>query len=316
MELRVLGRRLEGVVMVYGALARDRAERFEPGAFDPVPAQTPLNVQHDSTLQVGLAQLTDSPSELRMHALLGEGSGVHDLVRRGALAGLSVEFRSLVETRDNAGTRVISKAKLEGLAVVDQGSYQTRLEARQAVEVRQRSLSGMIPYGTTRTVAQTGRVRKRRYEAGSLDDAVTDPEREIVVTIGRSRTAPGSTIGSKLARGAAAVTFRLLRQGQGVEWEIEDPPETEALRDLHAQSDAGIRFESHAVTLPDTRREDNGVVLEDEPDSEEGVQIEVVQSALLTGIALYPSTSPGTGSEEDVVLEAEQRRRRGLLALI
>ena len=60
-------------------------------------------------------------------------------------------------------------------------------------------------------------------------------------------------------------------------------------------------------TLPDTRREDGGVRIEPEEGNPD-VDIEVIESAILTNIGLYPAASPGAGSVADV--EAADRRRR------
>ena len=137
LELRLLGRRLEGVAIRYNQRATDRPELFLPGAFAPVPLTVPLSLQHDPALQLGAAYLVDAAAELRMAAELPQGSGVVDLVQRRVLRGLSIEFRALQEDRV-AGTRRILKAALEGLAVVDAGSYETELEARQRQRQRRR----------------------------------------------------------------------------------------------------------------------------------------------------------------------------------
>ena len=132
LELRlVFGRRLEGVALRYNRRAIDRAELFAPGAFAPVPLSVPLNLQHDPELKLGAAHLVDGIDVLRMTADLPEGSGVLDLVKRKSLRGLSVEFKSIQEDTVD-GARRILKAALEGLAVVDAGSYETELEARAA----------------------------------------------------------------------------------------------------------------------------------------------------------------------------------------
>ena len=252
-ELRLRGRRLEGVALRYREKAKDRPEMFLPGAFAPLPGTVPLNLQHDNRLRIGSAELSDTAAELRMASELPPGSGVHDLVARGALAGLSVEFRAIQEETD-AGTRIIQRAALEGLAVVDEGSYETSIEARRladppAVELRQKTLRGRLRYGVDRTIEQTGRVRKRRYSPGSLDDAIGDNSREISLSIGRSRTAPGSVIATKLARPGSGglLTLEVLPAGAGIAWEVSRPAATAAYLDLEKQIEAGVRIESHPV---------------------------------------------------------------------
>ena len=132
-EFRVQGRTLSGVALRYGDIAPDFRERFEPGAFGPVD-RVAINLQHDRALVVAPdAILADSPRELRVRADLPEGSGALALVRRGALNGFSVEFTSLAE-RQEGGLRVIERAKLSGLALVDRGAY-----PQSTAEVRARS---------------------------------------------------------------------------------------------------------------------------------------------------------------------------------
>lgn len=172
-ELRLRGRRLQGVALRYREPARDRPELFLPGAFAPLPAAVPLNLQHDRDLSLGQAALQDTAADLRMSAELPAGSGVYDLVRRGALAGLSVEFRALADEYDTAGNRVISRARLEGLAVVDEGSYLTELEARARSG---RTIRTRIPEGRRLACDCSGQdCDSAMFETGSaakmLDDA-------------------------------------------------------------------------------------------------------------------------------------------------
>ena len=142
-ELRAAsGRRIEGVALRYGDMATlpdGRRERFEPGAFGTVIA-TRLNLQHDVEVRLGSATLMDGPTALRAAAAVPEA--VHALVRRGALNGFSVEFNARAE-RDEGGVRVIERADLAGLAVVDRGAYPAA-----TVEARARSgrtLRGLVP---------------------------------------------------------------------------------------------------------------------------------------------------------------------------
>ena len=143
-EFRIAGRTLTGAAMVYGDTSPGHRERFAPGAFAPVPGTMAINLQHDSALVVApAATLTDGPQELRVSATLPSGSAALDLVRRGALRGFSVEFKAKAERRE-AGVRVIERAELSGLALVDRGSYPAA-----TAEVRARSgrtLRSAIPY--------------------------------------------------------------------------------------------------------------------------------------------------------------------------
>ena len=90
-EVRLSGRTLRGVALRYGEQARDRAEMFEPGAFQPI-GPVSLNLQHDrfrevATTDGGSLRITDTPTELQVEADLREGSAELSLVRRRALRG-------------------------------------------------------------------------------------------------------------------------------------------------------------------------------------------------------------------------------------
>ena len=297
LEFRITGRRLEGIALRYGEPARDRDELFLPGSLAPVPASVPLNLQHDQSLQVGRARLEDGPAALRMNCELHPDSGAWSLVQRGALGGLSIEFRARQERLDGS-TRVLEAAELVGLALVDSGAYATEVEAR----VRTLPMSGLMRYDQTRTIAQTGRRRKRRFGRGWADYAIKSPDREIVLQVGRSRTQPGTVIASKLGG-----TLRMSTSTEGVAWATRGKlPETQALRELREQELAGIAIASTPIFLPDTSREDGGIRIEPEAGNPD-VDIEVIESAVLTGIALYPAASPEAGSEPDVTIKRRAR---------
>ena len=132
-EFRVSGRTLVGEAIRYNQQARDRAELFESGAFQPIGDVT-LNLQHDperviADTRAGTLRIDDSPDALRLEADLRENSAELALVRRRALRGLSVEFRCRSERRDD-GLRVVEKADLPAIGLVDSGSYRTGVELR------------------------------------------------------------------------------------------------------------------------------------------------------------------------------------------
>ena len=119
---RVAGRTLSGVAMRYGDVSPGHRERFVPGAFGEI-RPLPVNLQHDaSMIVVPEAALTDTARALEVRADLPEGSAALSLVKRGALNGFSIEFDALEEHRE-AGIRVITRAALTGLALVDRGAY-------------------------------------------------------------------------------------------------------------------------------------------------------------------------------------------------
>ena len=124
LEFRVSGRTLSGTILRYGDVSPGHRERFMPGALSPVP-DVPLNIQHDPGLVVlaaGSFVLTDTDRELQIRAELPANSAAIQLVRRGALRGFSLEFLAR-ETRAENGIRVIEKAELTGVGLVDSPAY-------------------------------------------------------------------------------------------------------------------------------------------------------------------------------------------------
>ena len=121
-EFRVAGRTLSGAAMVYGSVSPDFQERFVPGALQH-SGRIDINLQHDSAIVLARdALLTDTGRELRVRAELPTDSAALALVKRSALNGFSIEFKSKSERRE-AGVRVIERADLTGLALVDRGAY-------------------------------------------------------------------------------------------------------------------------------------------------------------------------------------------------
>ena len=169
-ELRLRGRRLEGVVVQYGQMARDRRERFEPGSLAPVPPVIPVNIQHDTALAIGELDVEDTPAELRV---VGDvPAGVADLIRLRRLEGLSMEFVSK-EEHDDSGVRVIDRAQLHGVGLVHEGAYATSVEVRQRSG---RSIRTTIPENVRLACDCSGQdCDSARFETGAaarmLDEA-------------------------------------------------------------------------------------------------------------------------------------------------
>ena len=137
-EFRVAGRTLTGRALVYGDVAPDFQERFVPGSLAPVPA-VPMNLQHDAgtvLLAPGAYVLNDTERALEVRAELPASSAALALVRRGSLSGFSVEFRAQSERRES-GIRVVERAELTGIALVDRGAYPQSL-----AEIRARGGGG------------------------------------------------------------------------------------------------------------------------------------------------------------------------------
>lgn len=142
-EFRAEGDTLSGVVMPYGTEARFGSfrERFEPGSlrFEDVI----VNLQHDRGKPVartgaGLS-LEDTPTALRASIALPDtvyGREARELVSARILRGFSVEFRA-EEERWEQRTRIVTRAALTGIGIVDRAAYSdAQIEARfQAVPI-------------------------------------------------------------------------------------------------------------------------------------------------------------------------------------
>ena len=162
LEIRLAGggRTLAGEAVRYGRLnpraapgQPARTETFMAGSIEPAfPVR--LTLQHDDGRELATTadqslRLHDSDTALRIEADLRDGSAELDLVRRGALRGLSVEFHSLQETVDG-GVRVLQRAAVPTISLVDIGSHESSVELRVA-EARAADvvaiLTSVIPAG-------------------------------------------------------------------------------------------------------------------------------------------------------------------------
>lgn len=136
-------RTLSGLAMPYGQVGKPGGgkprERFAPGAFGE-PGDVMLNVMHRRDRPLartgdGGLELADDGKALAVRATLPKTRDADDtlaLVKSGVLRGLSVEFRATKEHRE-AGIRVIDKADLLAIAVVDKPAYEgATVDARQA----------------------------------------------------------------------------------------------------------------------------------------------------------------------------------------
>ena len=177
-EFRLSGRTLSGVALRYGERARDRPELFEPGAFQPL-GDVRLSLQHDrsgrrpvATVSEGTLRLMDTRSELRLEADLAPNSAELSLVERRTLRGLSVEFVSKSERTEN-GIRIVERASLPGIGLVDTGSYRTRLELREETRARMGGawFTASIPFGKKMACKCQGPdCDEVLFEPGAFDD--------------------------------------------------------------------------------------------------------------------------------------------------
>lgn len=179
------GRTLAGTVVRYGDVARTRAglERFTPGAFGNVAElDTILTWQHDPNTPLartggGGLTLADSPDQLRFRAELPPTAAANDalvLVRMGVLRGASMSFVPLEEHVDPSGVRVVTRAGLPALGIVDQPAYPaSTVEARQRVAV---SASGDVALGTSLACRCRDGCETIRLEPGAFDRALAEVE--------------------------------------------------------------------------------------------------------------------------------------------
>ena len=131
------GRTLTGTVMRYGEIAQGDygPEKLLPGALEF--SDVILNVQHKRDRPLARTPdtlvLTDTAEALTLSAELPETRECTDtleLVKQRVLRGLSIEFK-VKKQHFKAGVRVIEKAALSGIGVVDTAAY-----ASAAVEAR------------------------------------------------------------------------------------------------------------------------------------------------------------------------------------
>ena len=324
-ELRRLsGRRLSGPVMRYGSEAEIPGigrERFSMFAFDGwlrSGAETRLNVMHDRALTVadtrrGGLTLTDSPEALTMAATLPSGDAydsVLSLVGDGLTRGLSVEFHAIDERRTN-GVRVIQRATLPALGIVDDPAY-----AASGVEVRRRGrgLSGEYRYNTDRVTRDRGRRRKVRVSSGAFSwqleefaklqeklqesiaeaiegaaaDAVRESAREVQLLAGRSYDASLASLRTG--------TLKLTDTDEALKFSVAELPDTTYARDLRAGMDSGAA--DYGVDLlysiPPADVVPDALEIIAEPGNP-GVEIEIVRSGILQAIAIVSRAPRGNG---------------------
>ena len=295
------GRRLSGVGIRYGDVARlpFGRETFEPGAFgDVANVDVILNVQHDRNRPIARTpatlRLEDGPDALRVAATLPETREADDalaLVRAGVLRGLSLEFRAGSAPVID-GVRTVQRAGLLGFGLVDTPAYPgSTVEAR--VEVRQDGdgIEGSFFYDTDTIIADRAETRQRstrksRVSPRAFEFAIEAPDREINLLLGRRYDAP---LASKL-RGSLILedTPTALR------FRAETLPDTSYVRDFRAQlsNGAAVYGVQPLYRIPPPETVPNAVSIIPELGNP-GVDIEVVNEAVLTAIALVPRPPRG-----------------------
>ena len=142
-EFRAVGDAVEGTAIRYGDVATigEFSERFERGSirFDDVIA----NIMHDRRKPVartgsGLT-LSDGPDALRARIEAPDttyGREMRELLSAGLLRGFSVEFRA-IEDRWEGSTRIVKRAELTGIGIVDRPAYPDSAIASRMLAYRQ-----------------------------------------------------------------------------------------------------------------------------------------------------------------------------------
>ena len=245
-ELRSEGRTLQGDAVVYG----DRAvfpwgeETIQSGAFAPL-GDVILNRQHERVIPLartggGGLTLQDSPEALRILATLPDTPSANEtltLIREKILRGLSIEFHATAE-RQSGDLRIIEKAQLVGVGVVDDPQYeQSIVSARQREEraKRLRTLRGNIP--AKRAVecrCSPGDCTEALFESGALDGAIVpDQQKDALAVLGEY----ANPLGSRKRK-----TLRFWSDGEGgLEYAL-DVPDSPRGRALLETMDAADTF--------------------------------------------------------------------------
>jgi len=297
-EVRLEGRMLHGIAMRYRSIAPELNERFEPGAFAPVPHTIAINLQHDPGMVIAEnAMLHDSREALRVSAQLPEGAAVLSLVRRGALEGFSIEFRSRRERMEN-GTRVISEAVLSGLGLVDRGAYPDSLaEVRRRGGSKSWGSAGRNP--AVKAKWQAGRKSacdcqgpecdSVSFEPGAFDEALNAPDAEMLALAGANRPI------ASLRKGSLA--FRSRENG-----DIEISISRLAVATAGGRSLIDEARATRVVARPWVRVEDSEY-------TESGGH-RTFKRAALRGVILKPTTADDGWDEIEVTGGTQPARRR------
>ena len=309
-EIRADGRTLNGTAIRYGSKASigDFDERFQAGAFGEVSGlDVILNLQHQRSRPLartggGGLVLTDGPDVLRLTATLPNTRDADDaltLVRSGILRGLSLEFRADAENW-NGNLRTVTRASLGGIGLVDIPAYgDSAVSVRHEIRRRGRGVSGSFRYNRPRTTRDRGRRRKRLVRPGAFDFVLQSDQsdRELQLVLGDySKPLASRMAGTlKLTSSSSALTFR-----------VDRLPDTSYVRDFRAAmaSGAAVFGVDALYRIPPPDVVPNAVEIVQEPGT--GVEIQVVNEAVLTALAIV--TRPPRGNPGKVEIETPSRR--------
>lgn len=242
-EFRAEGRRLIGPAIRYGDISPSHRERFEPGAFQLDGTTRWLDVRHNADQVIawtggGGLELKDTRDALMVTAELPRiplADKALVEVRAGKLRGFSIEFNPKRERREG-GLRVIQRADLAGIGVVEFPSYPA-----STVEARGRSgltMQASIPADTDLACECSGPgCEFARFATEALQGAVDDALDQVKRT--RDTVAAFNTY----ARPVASTNKGTLRghmDGKGMVIEIDLPDSDAGRAMIAANEDAGV----------------------------------------------------------------------------
>ena len=128
-EIREDGRELRGVMIQEGRAASERRELFAPGSVEWPSEGVAVLTEHRGPVETRAQVVRESDGRLTITAR------ATDAIRAAVEAGkryMSVEFRSLAETRTAGGIREITRALVDAAALVSSPEYvQTTAEVRE-----------------------------------------------------------------------------------------------------------------------------------------------------------------------------------------
>lgn len=293
----VEGRTIYGVAVDYNDTSMrpgGMQERFDVGAFGDVDSlDTILHWQHERARPLartngGGLLLTDSPERLEVAATLPETRDGDDallLAQRGILRGFSTEFNARQE-RFEGNTRIIQKAALPGLGLVDTPAYpqSTIMEIRASGD----GLTGAFFYDSDIHISDSGKVRKQRFKAGAFKYALEQPDREITLTLGD---------GSRQLASKQSGSLILKDSPNALRFEVKQLPKTSYAKDFLALLRAG---NVAPAVIPIFSRTPKSISKDADYEEEEkgnpGIFRRVFNSALLTGLSILlrgPRGRPG-----------------------
>ena len=121
---------LHGTMLQEGRAASERRELFSPGAVEWPSAGVAVLTEHRGQVETRAQVVRQRDGRLTLTARATDG------IRAAVAAGkrfMSVEFRSLAETRTAGGIREITRAMVDAAALVSSPEYvQTTAEVRSA----------------------------------------------------------------------------------------------------------------------------------------------------------------------------------------